>query len=104
MTENLMGQDGGVLSASAARVAGAQHDLERLEHEVVDRLDAARSRWTGGGGSAFQVLGHAWSQQQRTIVAALARFEASLRATERDNVATDDAQSAAFARTMQRLG
>ena len=104
MTENVMGQGRGVLSASAAIVAGAQHDLERLNGEVVDRLDAGRPRWTGGGGSAFQALGHAWAQKQHTVVAALAGFEASLRATERDNLATDDAQAAEYARATQRLG
>ncbi len=104
MSENLMGQARGVLSASAARVAEAQHDLARLNREVVDRLDAARPGWTGSGGSAFQALGHAWSEQQHTLVAALAHFETSLRATERDNVATDDVQSAEYARTAQRLG
>jgi uncharacterized protein YukE len=102
--ENLMGQGRGVLSASAALVAGAQRDLERLNREVVDHLDAGRPRWTGAGGSAFQALGHAWSERQQTIVAALDGFETSLRATEGDNIATDDVQSAAYARVAQRLG
>jgi hypothetical protein len=38
------------------------------------------------------------------IVGALDRFEEALRATERDNTSTDEAQSAAFVRTHQRLG
>jgi len=38
------------------------------------------------------------------ITRALAEFEASLVSTERDNVATDDAQSVAYHRTTGRLG
>ena len=48
-------------------------------------------------------LGQAWSEKQRTIIGALDRFEASLCSTERDNTRTDEAQSAVFARTQQRL-
>ncbi|HEY3529755.1 MAG TPA: hypothetical protein VGK78_11445 [Nocardioides sp.] len=99
-----MGQGQGTLSAAAALVSGARHDFERLDRELVEHLAAAKAVWGGGGSSAFQALGLAWSERQRTIVGALDRFEEGLRATERDNVGTDETQSAAFALTHHRLG
>ena len=99
-----MGQGQGTLSAAAEMVADAERDLDRLDRTLVRHLDAARASWAGQGGSAFVALGCAWSEKQRTIVGALHQFEASLRATEKDNLATDDAQSAAFTRHQQRLG
>ena len=101
---NVMGQGQGTLSAAAGMVADAQHDFDRLNNELVQHIDAARVKWSGQGGTAFNALGHAWSEKQRTIVNALNQFEASLRSTERDNTRTDDTQSAAFVRNQQRLG
>jgi uncharacterized protein YukE len=101
---NEMGQGQGTLSAAAAMVADAKHDFDRLNNELVQHIDAAKAKWAGQGGTAFNALGHAWSEKQRTIVSALNQFEASLRSTEKDNVGTDDTQSAAFTRNQQRLG
>jgi uncharacterized protein YukE len=99
-----MGQGQGTLSAAGALVAGAREDFDRLDHELVTHLGEARALWGGQGGSAFQALGQAWSERQRTIVNALDRLGEALRSTERDNLGTDELQSAAFARTQLRLG
>ena len=99
-----MGQGQGALSRAAGLVADARGDFERYNREVVDRIDSARVTWVGQGGTAFNALGHAWSDRQRTITNALGGFEAALRATERDNTTTDDVQSSAFTRNQQRLG
>jgi uncharacterized protein YukE len=85
-------------------VADARADFERYNNEVVERIDSARATWVGRGGTAFNALGHAWSEKQRTITNALEGFESALRATERDNTTTDDVQSSAFTRNQQRLG
>lgn len=102
-TAREMGQGQGALSRAATRVHEARCDFDRLDHQLVQHLASAESMWFGQGGSAFQSLGQVWSEKQRTIVAALDRFEASLCSTERDNSRTDEAQSAVFARTQQRL-
>jgi uncharacterized protein YukE len=99
-----MGQGRGALSAAAGMVADAKHDLDRYNNELVQHLHSAGAMWVGQGGTAFNSLGHAWSERQRTITGALDQFEASLRATEKDNISTDDAQSSAFTRNQQRLG
>jgi WXG100 family type VII secretion target len=99
-----MGQGQGTLSAAAGMVADAKHDFDRLNNELVQHIDSARAKWSGQGGTAFNSLGHAWSEKQRTITNALDQFEASLSSTEKDNTRTDDTQSSAFTRTQQRLG
>jgi uncharacterized protein YukE len=99
-----MGQAEGALSAAAGLVHEARCDFDRLNDELVQHIEAARSAWAGQGATAFTALGHAWSERQRTIVGALTGFEAALRSTEKDNIGTDDTQSAAFARSRQRLG
>ncbi len=101
---NEMGQGRATLSVAAGRVAEARSDFDRLDHELVQHLDTARARWSGEGATAFTSLGLAWSEKQRTITRALDGFEAALRSTEADNTTTDEAQSAAFARSRQRLG
>lgn len=99
-----MGQGLGALSNAAALVHEARCDFDLLDRRLVQHLAEAQSGWGGLGGSAFQSLGQAWSEKQRTIVGALDRFEESLRSTERDNTRTDEEQSSAFARAQQRLG
>jgi len=99
-----MGQEYGALSRAAALVGEARSDLDGLDGRVTAQLAAAGARWTGHGGAAFQSLGRAWSERQRSIVGALATFEQSLLSTERDNTATDHAQATGLARTQHRLG
>ena len=55
-------------------------------------------------GSAFFALHQAWTQKQQVITNALNEFEASLTSTERDNMSTDEAQSASYNRFAGRLG
>lgn len=98
------GQGEGVLGRAAAVVAGARVDLDQLTRDLDHRLQGLQGRWQGAGGSAFFALQRAWVDKQRVITGALDEFEASLRRTEKDNLATDDAQSAALSRTAQRLG
>ncbi len=101
---NEMGQGRATLSLAAGRVADARHDFDRLNRELVQHLDAARATWSGQGGTTFTALGHAWAEKQGAITGALDGFEAALRSTETDNLTTDEAQSAAFTRNLQRLG
>jgi uncharacterized protein YukE len=99
-----MGQGQGTLSAAAGMVADARHDFDRYNNELVQHIDSAKAMWGGQGGTAFNSLGHSWSEKQRTITGALNQFEGSLRSTEKDNISTDDTQSSAFTRNQQRLG
>jgi len=97
------GQGERALSQAATLVADAKRDFDRHARELDDRIGALRSRWVGQGGAAFFSLHQAWTEKQTVIVRALDEFEASLVTTERDNVATDETQSAAYLRTAGRL-
>ena len=91
-TPNEMLAGDGVLSRAAEMVAAARADLTRDAGSLESQVNGLRSRWQGAGGRAFFGLHQAWTEKQRVIVGALDRFEHSLRATERDNVSTDETQ------------
>jgi WXG100 family type VII secretion target len=99
-----MGQGQGVLSKGAALVGDAKADLDSMSTTLDGQVQGLRGRWLGAGGTAFFALHQAWTEKQRAIVQALDEFECALRSTERDNVATDEAQSANYVRTTSRLG
>ena len=99
-----MGQGEGTLSRAAGLVAGARSDFDQISARLTGQIDGLRGRWAGAGGQAFFALHQAWTEKQRVIVSALDEFEASLAGTERDNLATDQAQSATYQRTASRLG
>jgi WXG100 family type VII secretion target len=104
MSATEMGQGEGTLGRGAALVAGARLDLDRISSRLDGQIQGLRGRWQGSGGTAFFTLHQAWTEKQRTIVRALDAFEGALTSTERDNLATDQAQSADYARTTSRLG
>ena len=99
-----MGQGEGTLSRAAGLVADARSDFDQISARLTGQIDGLRGRWAGAGGQAFFALHQAWTEKQRVIVSALNEFEASLTGTERDNLSTDQAQSATYQRTASRLG
>ena len=101
---NEMGQGQGTLTKAAGMVVEAKADFDKLNKTLESKIHEASAKWTGRGGSAFVQLGQAWGEKQATIVSALNQFEQSLRSTEKDNMSTDDTQSANYSRTASRLG
>jgi len=99
-----MGQGHGTLSKGAGLVAEAKVDFDRINITLEGEIQGLRGRWQGAGGTAFFALHQAWTEKQKVIVQALNEFESALTTTERDNVSTDEAQSANYARTTSRLG
>ena len=99
-----MGQRHGTLSKGAGLVAEAKVDFDRINNTLEGEIQGLRGRWQGAGGTAFFALHQAWTEKQKVIVQALNEFESALTTTERDNVSTDEAQSANYARTTSRLG
>ena len=98
------GQGEGTLSAAMGHVAAARSDFTGLAAQLEARIEGQMGHWEGGGARSFFALHRAWTDRQRAIVGALDRFADALRSTEADNVATDDAQSAAMVRLQGRLG
>ncbi len=101
---NEMGQGEGTLTKAAGLVADAKQDFDRLSGKLEGQIQGLQGKWAGAGGQAFFQLHRAWTEKQKVIVSALNEFEASLTSTERDNVSTDEAQSANYTRTAGRLG
>ena len=99
-----MGQGEGTLTKAAGLVSDAKADFDRLALQLDGQIQGLQGKWAGAGGSAFLVLHQAWQEKQKVIVSALNEFEASLTSTEKDNISTDDAQSANYTRTAGRLG
>lgn len=99
-----MGQGEGTLTKAAGLVADAKQDFDRLSGKLDDQICGLHGKWAGAGGQAFFSLHQAWTEKQKVIVNALNEFESSLTSTEKDNLSTDDAQSANYHRTAGRLG
>jgi WXG100 family type VII secretion target len=99
-----MGQGEGTLSRAAGMVAEARGDFDRISGKLEGQIAGLQGKWAGAGGTAFFNLHRTWTEKQRVIVSALDEFEASLVGTEKDNVSTDDTQSANYARQASRLG
>lgn len=99
-----MGQGEGTLTRAAGLVAHARQDFDRLSSKLDGQIQGLQGRWAGAGGQAFFALHRAWTEKQQVIVSALDEFEASLTSTEKDNIRTDEAQSANYTRTLGRLG
>jgi len=101
---NEMGQGEGTLTRAAGLVADAKADFDRLSGKLEGQIQGLQGKWAGQGGQAFFALHQAWTEKQQVIVGALNEFEASLTSTEKDNISTDEAQSANYHRTAGRLG
>lgn len=101
---NEMGMGAGTLGRAAELVGAARSDFDRMSAELGHEVDQLRGRWQGAGGRAFFVLHQAWEDKQRVIVSALDDLSGALRSTERDVLATDDTQAAAYHQDLGRLG
>ena len=101
---NEMGQGEGTLTKAAGLVAERQAGLRPAQREARRADPGLQGKWAGAGGQAFFTLHQAWTEKQKVIVGALNEFEASLTSTEKDNISTDEAQSANYTRTAGRLG
>ena len=99
-----MGMGAGTLGRGADLVGAARQDFDRLSAELDQEIDQLRPRWQGAGGRAFFVLKDAWNDRQRRVVAALDDLGQALRGTERDVLATDEAQAAGYHQDLGRLG
>lgn len=97
------GQGEGTLTRAAGLVSDARADFNNISGRLTDQIAAVQGKWGGQGASAFFVLHQTWTEKQRTIVGALDEFAQSLTVTERDNVSTDDEQSAGYGRLSSRL-
>lgn len=104
MSNQDYGQGEKTLSKAAGLVSAAKGDFDKLSSKLDTQIQGLQGKWVGSGGTAFFALHTAWLEKQKTIVNALNGFEQSLMSTEKDNISTDDTQSANFSKVSGRLG
>lgn len=92
------------LSKGAEAVEQARGEVKTKCNTVSDRVNDMMAGWGGQGASSFGNLMIAWQDKQEQILRALDQLAASMRETEKDNVATDQGQSDAHVNLQNRLG
>ncbi len=92
------------LSKGAEFVNTARGDVKTKCNTVSDRVNEMMAGWGGQGATSFGNLMVAWQDKQEQILKALDQLAASMQETEKDNVATDQAQSDSHLNLQGRLG
>ena len=100
----IYGQTEKALSKGADYVDQARGDVKNKCGVLSGNIQTMMAGWGGQGASAFNNLMISWDQKQETILKALDQLSASMKETERDNVSTDESQSATHTNLQGRLG
>ena len=100
----IYGQTEKALSKGADYVDQARADVKNKFCVLTGNIQTMMGGWGGQGATAFNNLMIAWNEKQDTILKALDQLSASMKETERDNVSTDESQSATHANLQGRLG
>ena len=100
----MYGQTEKALSKAADFVDQARGDVKGKCGVLSGRVQEMMGGWGGQGATSFNNLMVAWQEKQETILKALDQLSAAMVETEKDNVSTDESQSAAHANLQSRLG
>ena len=100
----MYGQTEKALSTAAEYVEQARGEVKTKCNTLSSRVKEMMGGWGGQGATAFNTLMVTWQEKQETILKALDQLALSLRETEKDNVATDESQSASHTNLLNRLG
>lgn len=104
MSGMLTGQVVGALDRAARLAIEAKADLDGLLATLGQQVALGPGAWSGMGAAAFRSAYADWAEQQRLVTDKLQWFHDRLAATERLNLATDQAQGEAVAAIRRRLG
>ena len=100
----IYGQTEKALSKGADFVDQTRGDVKNKCGVLSGNIQTMMAGRGGQGASAFNNLMISWDQKQETILKALDQLSASMKETERDNVSTDENQSATHTNLQGRLG
>lgn len=92
------------LRDAATKVEATHGDVTQRCQKLTGEVQQMMSGWGGQGATSFNNLMFAWQDKQKTIMDALEMLRQALVETDKDNVSTDEAQSAASANLAGRLG
>jgi WXG100 family type VII secretion target len=92
------------LKKASGMVVEARNDVDGKCKVLESDIQTLMAGWGGQGATSFNTLMVQWQDKQRQILQALAQLGEALEATDKDNVATDQAQAAATSNLTSRLG
>lgn len=80
----------GALARGAQAAAGAHIDIYDSTRRVLDELDELSANWTGDAAVSYAALVTEWSHGADKLNLVLTQLENALRATDRDQQATEE--------------
>ena len=89
MTDRIAATEG-ALRAGAEAVHAAHDDVSDTATRIEAELDDLRAAWSGGAATSYAQMMQQWQGDVRRLQATLAGLEEALRATERDQIATEE--------------
>jgi WXG100 family type VII secretion target len=96
MTDRIAATEG-ALRAGAEAVHTAHDDVAATVARIEREIDDLAPAWSGQAATAHQAMMRQWQDDVRVLQNTLAAFEESLRATERDQAATEAAHQQTIA-------
>ncbi|GAB3400557.1 hypothetical protein GCM10027515_08490 [Schumannella luteola] len=90
----------GALRDGAEAARRAHDDVNATVRRIQGHLDTLRGAWAGDAAKSHDQLMQRWNADVQKLQNTLARFEESLRATERDQAATEESHQ----QTIKGLG
>lgn len=103
MTQHISVEAGAVLRGAEA-VSGAHSDIVSSIQHVRSTLDELSHAWKSNAASAYATLLASWNDDAARLTGILNEFEAALRATHRDQVATEGQHQVEIAHLMSIMG
>jgi len=87
----------GALRVGAEAVNSARQDVAATVSRVDRELDDLRAAWAGAAATSYAELLQSWQRNATRLQRSLDEFEHALRATERDQIATEELHSKTIA-------
>ena len=81
----------GALRAGASAVSTCKANIDARTKDVRNEIAQLSGMWTGAAASAYNNMMTAWDEQARKLNDGLIALEDSLRSTEKDQAATEEA-------------
>ncbi|MDO5093263.1 MAG: WXG100 family type VII secretion target [Propionibacteriaceae bacterium] len=94
----------GALLAGAEATANARESVEASIKSVQNSVDAVGSGWDSPAARQMRMTAERWIESATKVNNVLTKFEADLRQTDTDYLATEEEQSSTFTNIGARLG
>jgi WXG100 family type VII secretion target len=85
-----------VMEATAARFDQVNSSLQATLKRLLSELEVLRTQWRGAGGSSFEQVKVAWSEDQHALQRALGETATAIRTSGRQYTTSDSAAADRF--------